>query len=147
MAQYIWIDAKGVKHLSDRAPPPDVPANRILKAPGKPMFNPNAPAPDSEEATDAQEPKAKTAPTLAERNADFAKRQKQAGESAQKAADEAKRKRDDAANCASARSNQQALDQGLRMTTYNQAGEQVYIDDAQRAEASRRNQQVLSNCK
>ena len=147
MAQYIWIDAKGVKHLSERAPPPDGPANRILKAPGKPMFNPNAPAPDSEEATDAQEPKAKTAPTLAERNADFAKRQKQAGESAQKAADEAKRKRDDAANCASARSNQQALDQGLRMTTYNQAGEQVYIDDAQRAEASRRNQQVLSNCK
>jgi len=147
MAQYIWIDAKGVKQLSDRAPPPDVPANRILKAPGKPMFNPNAPAAEAEEPSDTQEPKTKAAPTLAERNADFAKRQKQAAESAQKAADEAKRKRDDAANCASARTNQQALDQGLRMTTYNQAGEQVYMDDSQRAEAARRNQQVLSNCK
>jgi len=147
MAQYIWIDAKGVKQLSDRAPPPDVPANRILKAPGKPMFNPNAPTPDSEESSDTQEPKARTAPTLAERNADFAKRQKQAAEAAQKSADEGARKASDAANCAAARSNQQALDQGLRMTTYNQAGEQVYMDDTQRADASRRNQQVLANCK
>jgi len=149
MAQYIWIDAKGVKQLSDRAPPPDVPANRILKAPGKPMFNPNAPAPaaDSDESADTPEPKAKAAPTLAERNADFAKRQKQAAESAQKAAEETKRKRDDAANCASARSNQQALDQGIRMTTYNQNGERVFMDDAQRADAARRNQEVLANCK
>jgi hypothetical protein len=147
MAQYIWIDAKGVKQLSDRAPPPDVPANRILKAPGKPMFNPNAPAPEAEETADTSEPKAKAAPTLAERNADFAKRQKQAAEAAKKTADDNARKASDAANCAAARSNQQALDQGLRMTTYNQAGEQVYMDDAQRANASRRNQEVLSNCK
>jgi hypothetical protein len=111
------------------------------------MFNPNAPAPDSEEAADAPEPKAKTAPTLAERNADFAKRQKQAAEAAQKSADERARQASDAANCASARSNQQALDQGIRMTTYNQNGERVFMDDAQRADAARRNQEVLANCK
>ena len=152
LAQYIWIDAKGVKQLSDRAPPPGTPANRILKAPGKPMFNPNAPAdngepaaqPDAEANADA---KAKGPPTLAERNADYAKRQKLAAEASQKAAEEARRQRDDAANCANARSNQQALDQGIRMTTYNDKGERVYMDDAQRAASAQRNQQVLANCK
>ena len=32
-AQYVWIDDKGLKQLSDRPPPPNVPAKRILKAP------------------------------------------------------------------------------------------------------------------
>lgn len=150
LAQYIWVDAKGVKQLSDRAPPPGTPANRILKAPGKPLFNPNAPGETAEQATpsDAEaDSKPKGPPSLAERNADYARRQKLAAEASQKAADEARRKRDEAANCANARSNQQALDQGIRMTTYNDQGERVYMDDAQRAESARRNQQVLANCK
>jgi len=146
MAQYIWIDAKGVKQLSDRPPPPGTPPSRILKAPGKPMFNPNAPA-ESDAEADAPEPKVKAPPTLAERNADYNKRQKQATEAAQKAADDNARKTADAANCENARNNQRALDQGLRMTTYDQSGQQTIMDDAQRAEATRKNQQVLSGCK
>src|SRR5471030_2362506 len=45
LAQYIWLDEKGIKHLSDRPPPPSVPDQRILKAPGKPLFDPYAPPP------------------------------------------------------------------------------------------------------
>ncbi|HEU4850995.1 MAG TPA: DUF4124 domain-containing protein, partial [Telluria sp.] len=32
-AQYVWVDAKGARTYSDRPPPPEVPANKILKAP------------------------------------------------------------------------------------------------------------------
>lgn len=148
MAQYIWVDAKGVKQLSDHPPPPDTPPNRILKAPGKPIFNPNAPAPDSEEAAEpAAEPKAKAPPTLADRNADYNKRQKLAVENAKKAAEESARKADAAANCTNARNNQRAIDEGQRMTTYDKDGNLTVMDDAQRAEAARKNQQVLANCK
>ena len=33
-AQYVWVDEKGLKQYSDRAPPASVPLKRILKAPG-----------------------------------------------------------------------------------------------------------------
>lgn len=35
-AQYVWLDARGVRQFSDRPPPPSVPDSRILKGPGKP---------------------------------------------------------------------------------------------------------------
>ncbi|HEU4775758.1 MAG TPA: DUF4124 domain-containing protein, partial [Telluria sp.] len=70
LAQYLWIDEKGIKQLSDRPPPPNIPEKNILKAPGKPLFDPNAPAPDTAaDAAETAEPKAKAAPTLSERNA------------------------------------------------------------------------------
>ena len=32
-AQWMWVNEKGVKQLSDQPPPPGTPANRILKSP------------------------------------------------------------------------------------------------------------------
>jgi hypothetical protein len=147
LAQYLWIDEKGVKQLSDRPPPPNIPEKNILKAPGKPLFNPNAPAPeDAAEAADAAEPKPKAPPTLGERNADYNKRKTEAAQAAQKSADEARRKAAEAANCEAARNNQRALDDGVRMTTYDKDGQRVVMGDAERAEAARKNQQALANC-
>lgn len=143
MAQYIWIDDKGVKQLSDRPPPPNVPEKRILKAPGKPLFNPYAPT----EADAAAPPSPKPAPTLAERNEDYTKRKTDAAETAQRAADEAKRKADQAARCDSARKNQQALDQGVRLSTFDKNGERSFMDDAQRADLRKNTQLVLAECK
>lgn len=144
LAQYLWIDDKGVKQLSDRPPPPNIPEKNILKAPGKPLFNPNAPAEEEAPATPA--PKAKAPPSVAERNADYNKRKAEATETAQKNADEAARKASEAANCESARNNQRALEQGVRMTTYDKNGDRVMMGDAERAEAVRNNQKVLANC-
>ncbi|MBA5607439.1 DUF4124 domain-containing protein [Duganella sp. FT3S] len=145
LAQYLWIDEKGIKQLSDRPPPPNIPEKNILKAPGKPLFNPNAPAPD-EQAADAAEPKAKAPPTLGERNADFNKRRTEAAQAARKSAEETRRKAAEQANCEAARNNQRALDEGVRMTTYDKDGQRVVMGDAERAEAARKNQQVLANC-
>jgi len=143
MAQYMWIDDKGVKQFSDRPPPPNVPEKRILKAPGKPLFNPNATEPEPL----AEAPAAKAAPTLAERNADFNKRKADAAEASKQAAANAQRKTDEAANCNAARQNQQALDQGLRLSTYDKNGERGYMNDEQREELRKNTQKVLADCK
>lgn len=145
LAQYMWLDDKGVKQLSDRPPPPSVPDQRILKAPGKPTFNPNAPAADDGAPADAAAAP-KPAPTLAERNADYDKRRADAAQAAQQAAQEAERKANDVANCNAARQNQLALDQGLRMSSYDKNGERSFMSDAERAEAAKKNQKVLAGC-
>ena len=151
IAQYMWIDDKGVKQLSDRPPPPSVPEQRILKAPGKARFNPNAPAAAEAEppAADAtpDAPTAKRPPTLAERNADFNKRKADAAAADKKAADEARQKADIAANCDAARKNQQALADGLRMSNYDKNGERGIMGDEERAEMAKKNQKVLAGCK
>lgn len=144
LAQYMWLDEKGVKQFSDRPPPPNVPEKRILKAPGKPQFNPHAPA-EAEAAASA--PAAKPAPTLAERNADFNKRKTEAAQAEKQAAADAQRKADEAANCNAARQNQQALDQGLRLSTYDKNGERGYMNDQQREELRKNTQKVLAECK
>jgi hypothetical protein len=119
-----------------------VPEKRILKAPGKPLFNPNA---EPEPAAEA--PATKAAPTLAERNADFNKRKADAAEASKQAAANAQRKADEAANCNAARQNQQALDQGLRLSTYDKNGERGYMNDEQREELRKNTQKVLADCK
>jgi hypothetical protein len=150
LAQYMWIDDKGVKQLSDRPPPASVPAKRILKAPGKPLFNPNAPPEASEAdagATTPATPEAKAPPTLAERNADFNKRKAEAAAAAKKSAEESARKADIAANCEAARNNQRSLDQGIRMSGYDKDGQRIVLGDTERAEMARNTQKVLANCK
>lgn len=145
LAQYIWIDDKGIKQLSDRPPPPSVPYKRILKAPGKEK---PAPPAENEEATAAGEAPApaKPAPGLAERNADFNKRRADAQLANQKAAEEAARKADQLANCEAARNNQRAIDQGLRISSFDKNGERSFLSDEERAAAAKRNQQVLARC-
>ena len=147
LAQYVWIDDKGVKQLSDRPPPPNVPDKRILKAPGKPLFNPNA-APEAEAPPpDGAEPAARRPPTLAERNADFNQRKTAAAAAEKKAADDAQRQADVAANCDAARKNQLALDQGIRISTFDKNGERGVMSDEQREDLRKKSQKVLADCK
>jgi hypothetical protein len=143
-AQYAWIDDKGVKQFSDRPPPASVPYQRILKAPGKPDFDPNAPAPDEAAAAPATRPRA--APTLREREADYNKRRADAALADRKAADDAARRADLAAACVATRNNQRMLDQGGRISNIDANGERAIMDDAQRAAASARNKKALANC-
>jgi hypothetical protein len=147
MAQYIWVDDKGVKQLSDRPPPPNVPEKRILKAPGKPAFNPYAQTEAEPAADSAAAAPAKPAPTVAERNADYNKRRIEAAEAARTAAAENQRKADQAANCDAARKNQLALDQGLRLSTFDNNGERGYMNDEQRDVLRKNTQKVLADCK
>ncbi|MYM39179.1 DUF4124 domain-containing protein [Pseudoduganella sp. CY13W] len=140
-AQYLWIDEKGVKQLSDRPPPPSVPDKRILKAPGKASFNPDA-APMEEPAAPAR-----SGPTLAERNADYNRRQSEAAQAAGKAADEARQRAETAANCDITKKNQQAISDGIRIANYDKNGERYFLSDAEKAEQEKNNRKVLAGCK
>jgi hypothetical protein len=150
LAQYVWINEKGVKQLSDRPPPTDIPEKRILKAPGKVAFNPDAvvdapqdPATPSTPAT----PNAPRPPSLAERNASFSQRKADADAAAKRRAADAERKADIAANCDAARQNQTALDQGLRLSSYDKNGERGYMNDQERDDLRKKMQKVLVGCK
>ncbi|MFD2272482.1 DUF4124 domain-containing protein [Undibacterium arcticum] len=72
LAQYVWLDDKGVKQYSDVPPPASVPGKRILKAPGlssRPAYSTGGAA-----ATGEDNGAANAAPNIAEKNADFMKR-------------------------------------------------------------------------
>jgi type IV secretory pathway VirB10-like protein len=159
-APYIWLDDKGIKQLSDQPPPPSVPQNRILRQPRNGQVAPAPAAADDPSATatmtaaapaaDSQLPgadgKPKRPATLAERNADYARRQAEAAAAAQKAAQESTQKASEAANCDNARSNQLALESGIRMSAFDKNGQRSYLTEAQRAERSKQNQSVLAGC-
>jgi type IV secretory pathway VirB10-like protein len=146
-AQYVWLDEKGSKQFSDRPPPSSVPAKRILKAPGAaPHVNVSvsAPADAADENAPAKEKKA--APTLAERNADFRKRQTEQAEQEHKSDDDARRKADLASNCKGARHNQQTLASGVRIGVAGKDGERAYMSDEERAQQTKNVKRILEDC-
>lgn len=159
-AQWVWVNEKGIKQLSDQPPPASVPPNRILKAPhgqmpdlrkelaaaaasdaggaaGADNAEPLPPAP-------APEPKVKARPTLAERNADYNKRRVESAEKEQKAAQEAQQAAAKADNCLKARNNQAALESGQRMVEFNAQGERAFLDDAGRAKRIKDTQAIVA---
>ena len=147
-AQYLWIDEKGIKQLSDRPPPPSVPESRILKTPRHPATAADpVPVPDAVPVPAPASSTAPAAPTLAERNAEYQKRKVVAAEQAQQAADEAARKADQAVNCDNARQNQRLLDSGQRIAAIDSNGERRYIGDEERARQEKKTQRSLADCR
>jgi type IV secretory pathway VirB10-like protein len=146
-AQYVWIDAKGLRQYSDRPPPPSTPAARILKSPQQLASTPvepaaPAPSPSAEPATPKKGP-----PTLAERNQDFGKRLQERGEQEQKAAEEAQRKQSLAEQCASARQYRTQLESGVRISDIGSNGERGYLSDTERAARLAQARKVLEGCR
>ena len=149
LAQYVWVDEKGVKQFSDQPPPPGVPKNRILKGPGA-KAAPQAASGESQAsaATPATAAAPASAPlSIAERNADFNKRRQEQAEKDKKQADDASRADAKRKNCGRAREFQQSLDSGTRISQFDEAGNKGFMSDDQRAQASRENKQVLAECK
>lgn len=156
-AQWMWVNEKGVKQLTDQPPPPGTPSNRILKAPrGQALADTRlqaapAPAAEGDEASaaapaDAKAPPAK--PTLAERNADYNKRQKLAAENAAKAAEDANRANEKSKYCSEARKNIDLLESGVRVSEVDSKGERGYMSDESRAKRLQEDRGAFSkNCK
>lgn len=154
-AQYMWLDEKGLKQLSDQPPPPSVPQNRILKQPRQQGAAAPAPAAVAEDAAAAaNQPASASAakpkpqpPTIAERNADYNKRRADSQAAEEKSAQEAEQRAINAENCDITRAGQRALDDGVRVSTYDKSGQRAILTDAQRAEYAQRNQRILANCR
>jgi type IV secretory pathway VirB10-like protein len=145
-AQYMWIDEKGIKQFSDRAPPASVPLKNILKAPKGVPSAANMPAePPAVAAVPAAKPK--DAPSLADRNADYTKRAKETAEREQKEKEEQQAKADKAENCERARAARQTIDSGVRIGQTDKNGERGFMSDEQRAAESKKVDKALASCK
>ncbi|WP_426338244.1 DUF4124 domain-containing protein [Pseudoduganella sp. S-14] len=152
-AQWMWVNDKGVKQLSDQPPPAGTPPNRILKAPRgaaaaelrKEMA---APAANGDEAPAADEKAAPVKPTLAERNADYKKRQQEAAEKTAKANEQAKVDAEKKKYCAEAKSNIGMLESGVRVSEMGPNGERNFMSDEARAQKIKEQREsVNSICK
>jgi hypothetical protein len=115
-----WVDAEGRIHYSDQPPPPDARSSQTLHIKPGPA-SPAKPVPEGK--------------SYAEKELEFRKRRVEAEEAAAKQAQEQQAAREKERNCAQARGNLRTLQEGGRISTYNEKGERVFLDDAAREKA------------
>ena len=125
---YEWKDDKGKTHYSDKPP---------IGVPRAPRTIDSQPA-----ATGNSTPK-----SLADRELEFRKRQKDAQDNAEKANKEQTASVEKKANCTNARRMLEALESGERIALRDDKGERYYMDDSQRQqESAKARQAIKSNC-
>jgi len=134
-AQWAWKDDNGRLVYSNIPPPPSVKPAQIVRQPGAAPQAARAGAPAEGEAEKpATAPAAASAPkTYAERDAEFRKRQQERADSERKAQEEQQKSAQKAVECERSRGYLRALEDGVRITRTDAAGNREYIDDAQRA--------------
>lgn len=144
LAQWQWIDKDGRKVFSDQSPPPDVPANRILKRPGQR----GAAAPAAEETAAAAPVKAAVpaAPKVTGKDKDLEEKKKraEAEESEKKKAQEQEVAAAKAENCARSKRAKATFDSGTRVSVTNDKGERVFMDDKERAAEVKRLEALIA---
>lgn len=153
-AQWQWIDKDGRKVYSDRSPPADILEKNILKRPGGMARAVVAPEPTANAAgaaaPAASAPAVKaSAPKLSGKDAELEAKKKQAEseEAAKKKAEEEKLAKSKADACDRAKRYLGTLESGVRIGTTNAKGEREIMDDAKRAEESKRAQGIAdSSC-
>lgn len=145
MAQYIWLDSKGVKQYSDMPPPASVLNSKILKSPGIPLRSVSDKTDDSDEKDSGMTKK--SAPTVADQNADFQKRRMAQAEKDKENEQKARLAAENKKNCERASAYNRVLESGQRVSRMDQAGERVYLSDEERAQEIRESRRTLSECK
>ena len=152
--QWQWIDKNGQKVFSDRAPPSDIPENKILKRPGGMPTTPVAAVPvaaASAPAAAASRPaQSASGPKLSTKDAGLEAKKKEA-EAAEKAKTKALQDENQAKrveSCTVAKKSLDLLNSGVRLRTTNAKGESDFMDDTQRAAEGKRVQRIVdSDCK
>ena len=130
-----WVDENGKVHYSDTPPPSNVKVKKLHEGTDSSQGGTagNAAPPEK---------------TLAEKEADLKKAEKDKQDAAAKAAKEQAAADTQKANCENAKSNLAGLQAGGRMVEYNDKGERNYMDDAERQRRIDQAQQEIStNCK
>lgn len=144
LAQWQWIDKDGRKVYSDQSPPAEIRDKDILKRPGG-RVTPAAVQPaNSETAASANAPVVKAsaavAPKLSGKDKELEERKKQAEaeEAVKKKAEDDKQAKARADTCDRAKRALTTLQSGVRIGVTNAAGEREVMDDAKRAEETKR---------
>ena len=145
-AQWVWKDDGGHVVASDQPPPIGVPPSRILKEPSARATR-SVPAPVVADPSAPPSAPVSAPKSLADRELESRQREKEQAEAAKKADDEATRARAMQENCSAVRGNLAALQAGGRAARFNERGERIYIDDAQRqTEVGKSQAQVAQYC-
>ncbi len=124
---YRWQDENNKTIISDRPPPSNM--RKVKKV-------------ESEPPTTADAGK-----TMADREMEFRKRQKDAKESAEKAEKENRKAAEKQDNCERARRELKVFESGERVLTQDSKGDRAFLDDAQREREIVRNREYIQqNC-
>lgn len=118
-----WVDADGKVQYSDQPPPASVKSQKALNI----KTNPALP-----KATSSNNGGDKS---MAEKELEFRKRQVKAEEAAAKEAKDQEEAKQAKANCEQSRRQLQALQEGQRIARYDEKGERVFMEDADRPQA------------
>lgn len=145
-AQWQWLDKDGRKVFSDQAPPPDIPANRILRKPGMRAgatlpVEAGAPVAANTPAAGASNP---LRPSGKDKALEDKRKQAEAADAEKKKAEEAKIAALRADNCERARQSKMTLDSGQRIALTNAKGEREFMTDEQRAAETKRMADIIT---
>jgi len=116
-----WVDAEGKVHYSDKTPPPTAMSQKTLDL----KDSPAQPKADSKGVEKS----------LAEKGLESRKRRVQAEETAAKQARDQEEAKSRKANCEQARNQLQALQEGQRVSKFDEKGERVFLEDNDRPKA------------
>ena len=147
-AQWLWLDKDGKKVFSDRPPPSDIAADRILKQPGARSKAADA-APAGAPAAPAATAAVQAQPAAGKDKAlEDKRKQVAAAEADKRKAEEAKVAAIQADNCQRAKTAKAGFDAGYRIAQTNAKGEREILDDNQRAAEVKRLEGVIArDCK
>ncbi|WP_210546420.1 DUF4124 domain-containing protein [Rhodoferax sp. PAMC 29310] len=143
LAQWQWTDKDGRKIFSDRPPPSDILDKDIVRRPhGRSVQQPAAPA-ESVQVLPAKQ--SANTPQLSGVDKDLLEKKKQAedAEAAKKKAEEEKALKARGENCARAKQAMATFDSGVRVARQNAKGEREVMDDAARANETKRIQTII----
>lgn len=149
IAQWQWVDKDGRKVFSDQSPPSDVKDKDILKRPAG-RTAPAALVSTEPTPTAAPRASAASAPKLTAKDTELETKKKQAEkeEALQKKAEDDKQAKAKQDNCDRAKLALTTLQSGVRMAITNAAGEREVMDDAKRADETKRVKDAAdTNCK
>lgn len=148
LAQYIWLNDKGVKQYSDQPPPKSVPKNKIIKSPyGAPRTTDSTEMEAKNSDTGKSEMEKIEKPlTLAKKNEESNKRRIAKEEADKKAEAEQQNAAAKEKNCERAKSYKQSLDDGVLIMTRNKNGERTPLDEGQRAKELNEVKKTLNEC-
>lgn len=141
--QWQWTDATGRKVFSDTAPPADIPDKNVLHRPGQKLPVPAANVVSNASTTPTAEDAAIKAAN--DKKAAALAAQKKQAEDAEKAKEKAQALKAAAAkadNCQRARRNLATLDTGRMLSTINDKGERVFMNEETRNAEKARLQQI-----
>lgn len=140
-AQYVWIDAKGIRQFSDQAPPGSVPLKNIIRSPGAVTLV-ETPAELNKTVAGAAAPSAPM--STAEKDADYRKRKQDKAAADAKAATLAANAEQRRAACEAAKIRNTELSSGKRLRT--NGPDRAIMDDNMRAAEQAQTNAALAAC-